>query len=69
MRSILLLALLSLASALNYTLIKVWNNDTAFSEIVNKHLRNGWKLAGSHSTTSYGYNNRNMIYTQAMIKD
>lgn len=69
MRSILLLALLSLASALNYTLVEVWNNQTKFTETVNNHLKSGWKLAGSHSTTSYGYNNRNMIYTQAMIKD
>ena len=63
------LALLTLASALNYTLVEVWNNETKFIEAVNNHLKSGWKLTGSHSATSYGNNNRHMIYTQAMIKD
>ena len=68
MRSLLVFIALSLSSALNVTLIEVNNNKTRFVEIIKDHLESGWQLAGSHATSAYGHNNRNILYTQAMIK-
>jgi hypothetical protein len=54
------------AAAMKYTVVSVRNNQTLFESLVNVKLAEGWILSGGVSVTAYGYDTRQILYTQAL---
>ena len=66
MRFIIFSLLIVVAAAMKYTIISVRNNQTLFESLVNATLAEGWILSGGVSVAAYGYDARQIMYSQAL---